>query len=522
MRQLSKVDDSDELPFKLEDLVNLCKRKGFIFPSSEIYSPMAGFYDYGPMGVELKNNIKRIWWRDMVQKRDDVVGLDSSIISSPLIWQASGHVGGFSDPMVDCKESKLRYRADQVFWAALEAEGSSEALCPPLYVAVLESDTMLEEATKAALKIAKKAKVAGPFKELRLRDLTEAAVDIYHNIPSPATGLPGHLTLPRDFNLMFQTSVGAASDASSVAYLRPETAQGIFTNFANVQRTARMKIPFGIAQIGKAFRNEITPRNYIFRSREFEQMEIEYFIDPKDETWPVAMQAWIDTAWGWLIKMGLKEEYMFKSVHKDHKLAHYSKACTDIVFKFPFGTQELMGIASRGNYDLTMHTESSGKNLEYFDAVSNEKYLPHVIEPSIGVDRLFLAILTSAYRVEELPPAKEGGKGETRVVLQFTPEVAPVKACVLPLVNNKPEIAAIARRIYEQLQNRYMVEYDTSGAIGRRYRRADESGIPFCITVDYESLEDDCVTLRFRDSMKQERMKIEEVAAFVSKEIDEF
>lgn len=510
-------ESSDVLPFKMEDLVNLCKKKGFIFQSSEIYSPMAGFYDYGPMGVELKNNIKKLWWRDVVQKREDIVGLDCSIISSPSIWQASGHVGGFSDPMVDCKESKLRFRADQVFWGALETEdGSAEAV----YVTIMESDTMVADATKAAIKIAKKAGKTGPFKALMLRDLTEATADIYPLIPSPATGEPGHLTFPRDFNLMFQTSVGAISDESSVAYLRPETAQGIFTNFVNVQRTARMKVPFGIAQIGKAFRNEITPRNYIFRSREFEQMEIEYFISPEDEVWPGHMQNWIDFSWSWLLQMGLKEEYMFKDVHEKHKLAHYSKACTDITFKFPFGTSELMGIACRGNFDLTQHSNASGKTLDYFDPVTNEKYIPHVIEPSIGVDRLFLAVLTSAYREEKLPPAKEGGKEETRIVLGFTPSVAPIKAVVLPLVNNKQEISDIARGIYQKLQNRYMVEYDTSGAIGRRYRRADESGIPFCITVDYESLEDNCVTVRMRDSMEQKRMKIEDVFPLLSLEID--
>ena len=270
----------------------------------------------------------------------------------------------------------------------------------------------------------------------------------------------------------------------------------------------------------KAFRNEITPRNYIFRSREFEQMEIEYFIPPEDEVWPVYMSGWIDFAWKWLIEMGLKEEYMFKDVHESHKLAHYSKACTDITFKYPFGTQELMGIACRGNFDLTQHSEACGKALDYFDAATNLKYIPHVIEPSIGVDRLFLAILTSAYREETLPPAKEGGKPEQRVVLGFTPAVAPIKACILPLVNNKAEISDIARNLFQKLQNRYMVEYDTSGAIGRRYRRADESGIPFCITVDFDSIEDNTVTLRERDSMEQRRMTIEEVYAYLSKEID--
>lgn len=504
-------EDGSDLPFKMEDLVNLCKRKGFVFQSSEIYSPMAGFYDYGPLGVELKNNIKKIWWRDMVQRREDVVGLDSSIIASPAIWKASGHVAGFSDPMVDCKSSKLRFRADQVFWGKLETEVGAEAV----YVSVMESDNMLDDATKAAQKKAKKAGISGPFKPLVLKDLTEAAADEYDKIPSPATGEAGHLTPPRDFNLMFQTSVGAMSDASSVAYLRPETAQGIFTNFLAVQRSARIKVPFGIAQIGKAFRNEITPRNFIFRSREFEQMEIEYFIPPEDDVWPKFHQEWIDNAWNWLKSIGLKEEFMFKSVHADNKLAHYARACTDITFKFPFGTQELMGIAARGNFDLTQHGASSGKVMEYFDAVENRKYVPHVIEPSLGVDRLFLALLTSAYSEEEV-------EGEKRTVLSFHPAIAPIKVSVLPLVNNKPELTALARDLYSKLKARYMCEWDTSGAIGRRYRRADESGTPFCLTVDFESLEDNSVTVRSRDSMQQVRMKIPDLFPFLSKEIDGF
>ena len=527
-------DDSDDggLPFKMDTIVELCKRKGFVFQSSEIYSPMAGFFDYGPLGIEVskhttaihlmredvtnqsivlqvKNNIKKLWWRDMVQRREDVVGLDSSIISSPSIWQASGHVAGFSDPMVDCKQTKQRFRADQVFWGCLLTEDGVEAC----YISTMESDTMLIDATKAAQKKAKKAGINGPFKPMVLRDLTEAPSDIYDKIPSPATGEAGSLTPPRDFNLMFQTNVGAMSDASSVAYLRPETAQGIFTNFANVQRTSRMKVPFGIAQIGKAFRNEITPRNYIFRSREFEQMEIEYFIPPEDDAWPKFHQQWIDESWNWLLSIGLKEEYMFKLKHADDKLAHYARACTDITFKFPFGTQELMGIAARGNFDLTQHSKASGKNMEYLDPVSNVKYIPHCIEPSIGVDRLFLALLTSAYREEIV-------EGEARVVLALHPSVAPIKVGVFPLVNNKPELTDKARAIFQKLQRRYQCEYDTSGAIGRRYRRADEAGTPFCVTVDFETIENDTVTIRYRDSMQQLRVSVDELMTILGKEID--
>lgn len=438
-----------------------------------------------------------------------LIGLDSSIIASPSIWQASGHVAGFSDPMVDCKASKMRFRADQVFWACLYTESGEETV----YVSVMESEVMLAEATKAAQKKAKKAGFTGPYKPLELRDLTEAAAEIYDKIPSPSTGEAGSLTAPRDFNLMFSTSVGAMSDATSVAYLRPETAQGIFTNYANVQRTARMKIPFGIAQIGKAFRNEITPRNYIFRSREFEQMEIEYFIPPGDDQWPVHLNEWIDRSWNWLQSIGLKDELMFKSVHADEKLAHYARACTDVTFKFPFGVQELMGVAARGNYDLTQHGSASGKAIEYVDPVSNERYTPHCIEPSCGVDRLFLALLTSAYEEEQL-------EGEKRTVLKLHPAIAPVKVAVFPLVNNKEEIRGKARGLFDKIMMRYNAEYDTSGAIGRRYRRADEGGIPFCITIDFDTLEDDTVTVRSRDSMEQVRMKIDDVMAYLSKEID--
>ena len=416
----------------MDEIVNLCKRKGFIFQSSEIYSPYSGFFDYGPLGIELKNNIKQAWWREFVQRREDIVGLDSSIIASPSIWQASGHVDGFSDPMVDCKESKLRFRADQVFWGKLEPNDGGEAI----YVSVLEDDGMQATAEAAALKKAKLSGVEGPFRSFTtLKDLTEATEEEYAKIPSPATGETGHLTTPRDFNLMFQTFVGAMADGSSVAYLRPETAQGIFTNFVNVQRSARMKIPFGIAQIGKAFRNEITPRNFIFRSREFEQMEIEYFIKPEENAWETVYKEWVDKFWDWLLNIGIDEKLLEKDVKSGSGLAHYAKACTDITFKFPFGKQELMGIAARGSYDLDKHSEASGKALDYFDDSSTEKrrFIPHVVEPSCGVDRLFLALLTSAYR-EELV------NGDKRVVLQLHPSIAPVKVAVFPLVNNKPEL----------------------------------------------------------------------------------
>jgi len=498
---------SRELP-DMEEIVNLCKKKGIVFQSAEIYSPLAGFYDYGPIGVELKNNIKKLWWRDMIHRREDIVGIDCSIISSPLIWKASGHVGGFSDPMVDCKVSKLRFRADQVYWAALY--DYSDNLIT--YVSVVESEKMLKEATDLAIKIAKSLGKSGPFKPLDLKDLLKAPLEIYHLIPSPKTGKQGDLTVPRDFNLMFQTSIGAVESDASTAYLRPETAQGIFTNFLAIQRTSRLKIPFGVGQIGKAFRNEITPRNFIFRSREFEQMEIEYFVRP-DESWINYYDEWIDIYWKWLVSIGVNEELLSRKVHRGTDLAHYARACTDITFRYPFGVQELMGIAARGDYDLVQHSAGSGKKLEYNDAISNTKYVPHVIEPSIGIDRLLLALIVSAYREEIVG-------GEKRVYLSFHPSIAPVKVAVLPLVSNKEEIVDASRKVFKELQKRFVVEYDTSGAIGRRYRRADESGIPFCVTVDFDSLNDKSVTIRYRDSMEQQRIKIEELADLISKQVD--
>ena len=447
----------------------------------------------------------------MVHSRDDMVGLDSSIISSPKVWEASGHVAGFVDPMVDCKVSKLRYRADQLFYAKVELVDDGGVVG---YISLLDCGDLQGEATKLAEKLKRKGGKQGTIKlPLDIKDMTKATEDELVLIPSPATGEPGSLTPPRSFNLMFQTSVGALSDGSSTAYLRPETAQGIFTNFKNVQSTARVKIPFGIAQIGKAFRNEITPRNFIFRSREFEQMEIEYFIPPEEEVWEGFYSGWIETAWSWLTSIGMREDLMGKEVHPKGDLAHYARACTDIVFKFPFGQVELQGVAARGNYDLTQHQASSGKSMEYFDEAGKRKYLPHVIEPSIGVDRLFLALICSAYAEDEIV-------GEKRVVLKFHPSMAPIKVGIFPLVKNKPEIMEKARGIHDQLKKRYNVFWDVSGAIGRRYRRMDEAGTPFCITVDFDTLEDDTVTVRERDSTKQTRMKVDDLLAFFDREIN--
>jgi glycyl-tRNA synthetase len=498
----------------MEALVSLCKRRGFIFPSSDIYGGLNGFFDYGPLGVEMKNNIKQAWWRDFVQQRDDMVGLDSSIIHHPTTWKASGHVDNFTDPLVDCKVSKQRYRADQLFWAAVVVE--AEAAAPNSgekqiigYVSALENDRTVEELQEKAETLKRKKAVRGKLEPVVAKDFTEAKPEEIPLIPSPATGEPGSLTPPRSFNMMFQTYIGAMRDESAVAYLRPETAQGIFINFKNVVDTGRVKIPFGIGQVGKAFRNEINPRNFTFRSREFEQMEIEYFIAP-DADWQKCHRDWIDAALTWLDSVGVPRADLSEFAHPKEKLAFYSKGTVDIMFKFPFGVQELWGFAARGDYDLAQHQKFSGKPMEYFDEAAKKRYIPHVIEPSVGVDRIFLAALCAAYTEDEAPDDK--GKMEKRTVLRLSPRLAPIKVAVLPLVKNKPELVAVAEQLYAKLKRKYVVFYDQSGAIGRRYRRQDEIGTPWCVTVDFDTLANGTFTLRERDSMKQER--IDEKALF--------
>jgi glycyl-tRNA synthetase len=458
----------------LDALASLCKRRGFIFQSSEIYGGINGFWDYGPLGCELKRNIKDAWWRDVVQANENVVGLDCSIIMHPRVWEASGHVGGFADPMVDCRACKKRYKAD--------------AFCE-------EQGTELVQ--------------------------TETGFALPEGLTCPACG-SADLTEPRAFDLMFKTFVGPVDDDSAKAYLRPETAQGIFAQFANVLATSRQKIPFGIAQIGKAFRNEINPRNYTFRSREFEQMELEFFIEPgTDEKWHTH---WIDQRLKWYESIGLPSEDLHKDVHPPHKLAHYASACIDIAYAFPFGIQELEGIAARGNYDLSRHQEFSGKSMEYFDQETNTRYLPHVIEPSAGVDRIALALLCNAYAEEWAPkagvekavvpaePGKQPPEGyEARTLMRFSPRVAPVKVAVFPLLKNKPELVSKARDVFTALNSRWPCFWDQVGAIGRRYRRQDEIGTPYCITVDFDTLGDNTVTLRDRDTMVQERIAIAEL-----------
>jgi len=493
----------------MEEIISLSKRRGFVFQSSEIYGGLNGFFDYGPLGVELRKNIKDAWWEDMVRRRQDMVGLDSSIIMNPKIWEASGHVDGFTDPMVDCKESKMRYRADQLFAAEVTVEGNSLG-----WISLLESEVMEEEAVQKAEAIKRKSATQGSLDAVELRPFDELSEEQQMLVPSPATGKPGSLTPPREFNMMFETHVGALRDASSACYLRPETAQGIFANFKNVLDTGRVKVPFGIAQIGKAFRNEITPRNFIFRSREFEQMEIEYFIPPGDEHWPKFHRQWIDTRKNWFSSIGLTSEYLGEEVHPQDKLAHYAKACTDITFKFPFGEHELEGIAARGCFDLTQHQDHSGKSMEYFDESTKERYIPHVIEPSLGVDRTFLAVLCSAYSVDEIG-------GEKRTLMRFHPRVAPIKVGIFPLVKNKPELVEKAHNLLNRFQRKWNVIYDQSGAIGRRYRRIDEVGVPFGITVDFETVEGDgSITLRDRDTTEQVRMSEDEAFAHIDKQVN--
>ncbi len=493
----------------MEEIISLSKRRGFVFQSSEIYGGLNGFFDYGPLGVELRKNIKDAWWEDMVRRRQDMVGLDSSIIMNPKIWEASGHVDGFTDPMVDCKESKMRYRADQLFAAEVTVEGNSLG-----WISLLESEVMQEEAVQMAEAIKRKSATQGTLDAVELRPFDELSEEQQILVPSPATGKPGSLTPPREFNMMFETHVGALRDASSACYLRPETAQGIFANFKNVLDTGRVKVPFGIAQIGKAFRNEITPRNFIFRSREFEQMEIEYFIPPGDEHWPKFHRQWIDTRKNWFSSIGLTSEYLGEEIHPQDKLAHYAKACTDITFKFPFGEHELEGIAARGCFDLTQHQNHSGKSMEYFDESTKERYIPHVIEPSLGVDRTFLAVLCSAYSVDEIG-------GEKRTLMRFHPRVAPIKVGIFPLVKNKPELVEKAQNLLNRFQRKWNVVYDQSGAIGRRYRRIDEAGVPFGITVDFETVEGDgSITLRDRDTTKQVRMSEDEAFAHIDQQVN--
>ena len=451
----------------MDKIVALCKGRGFVYPGSEIYGGLANTWDYGPLGVELKNNIKQAWRKKFVQENKYNVGLDSAILMNPQTWVASGHIGGFSDPLMDCKECKTRHRADNLIE---DFDGTNPA---------------------------------GWSNEQMMNYIKEK------EIPCPSCGKKNFTDI-RQFNLMFKTFQGVTEDSKSELYLRPETAQGIFVNFANIQRTTRKKIPFGVAQVGKSFRNEITPGNFIFRVREFEQMELEFFCKPgTDLEW---FDYWRSFCKNWLLSLHIKEENLRLRDHDPEELCFYSKATTDFEYLFPFGWGELWGVADRTDYDLSQHIKTSGKQLDYFDPETNERYVPYVIEPSLGVERLFLALLTEAYDEEEIAP------GDVRTVMHFHPALAPFKAAVLPL---SKKLSEKATAVYEMLAKHFPVDYDESGSIGKRYRRQDEIGTPFCITYDFDTLEkDNCVTIRDRDTMEQERVAISDLVAYLEKKIE--
>lgn len=451
----------------MDKLVNHAKSTGFVYQGSEIYDGLANTWDFGPLGVEMKNNIKRLWWKRFIQESPYNVGLDSAIFMNPKVWEASGHVGGFSDPLIDCKECKTRHRADKLI----------EAYDPSVH-----SEGWSNEQTMSYIK--------------------------EHNIVCPNCG-KSNFTDVRQFKLMFETHMGVVEDDKSVVYLRPETAQGIFVNFKNIQRTSRKKVPFGIGQIGKSFRNEITPGNFIFRTREFEQMELEFFCKPgTDLEWH---KYWKDYSENFLLNLGMKKENIRLRDHSPEELVFYSKATTDIEFKFPFGWGELWGIADRTDYDLTQHMNHSKQDMSYQDPETNEKYVPYVIEPSLGADRVVLAFLCNSYDEEEI------SEGDTRVVLHLHPALAPYKVAVLPL---SKKLSEKAEEVYTKLSKKFMCDYDVSGSIGKRYRREDEIGTPYCVTVDFDTLEDETVTVRDRDTMEQIRLKIDDLEKWIEEKIE--
>ena len=457
----------------MDKLVALCKNRGFVFAGSEIYGGLANTWDYGPLGAELKNNIKKAWWKKFVTESPYNVGLDAAILMNPQTWVASGHLGGFSDPLMDCRECKERFRADKLI----------EDFCE-------ETGKVLDKPIDA-------------FTQEEMKNFIEE-----NNVPCPTCG-KHNFTDIRQFNLMFKTFQGVTEDAKNTVYLRPETAQGIFVNFANVQRTTRKKLPFGIGQIGKSFRNEITPGNFIFRVREFEQMELEFFCEPDtDLEW---FSYWRSFCKNWLLSLGIKEENLRLRDHSPEELCFYSKATTDFEYLFPFGWGELWGVADRTDYDLTQHQNTSGKDLTYFDPEKNTRYIPYVVEPSLGVERSFLAFLTEAYDEETI------GEGDVRTVLHFHPALAPFKAAVLPL---SKKLGDKAMEIHNMLTKHFPVDYDESGSIGKRYRREDEIGTPFCITYDFDSETDGCVTVRDRDTMEQVRIKIDDLVPYIEERLE--
>ena len=456
---------------KMQDIVSLCKNRGYIFPGSEIYGGLSNTWDYGPLGVEFKNNIKRAWWKKFVDESRHNVGLDAAILMNPKTWVASGHVGGFSDPLMDCKACKTRHRADKLIEDWLQEKGTPQV-------------------------------VDGWSDEQMVSFIKENDIECPNCSKKDFTDI-------RKFNLMFKTFQGVTEDSKSEIYLRPETAQGIFVNYKNVLRTTRSKMPMGIAQIGKSFRNEITPGNFIFRVREFEQMELEFFCEPgTDIDW---FNHWKEYCKNWLVNLGIDEEKLRLRDHSKEELSFYSKCTTDIEFKFPFGFGELWGIADRTDYDLKQHMQHSGEDFTYTDPMDpSKKYVPYCIEPSVGVERLVLAFLSSAYTEEEV------SEGDTRIVLKLHPFLAPIKVAVLPL---SKKLSDKANEVYERLVKKYRCDYDEAGSIGKRYRRQDEIGTPYCVTVDFDTLEDECVTVRDRDTMEQVRIKIDELEKFIEEKI---
>lgn len=455
----------------MEKIVALCKNRGFVYPGSDIYGGLANAWDYGPLGVELKNNVKKAWWKKFVQENTYNVGVDCAILMNPQVWVASGHVGGFSDPLIDCKDCKTRHRADKLIEDWNKENGIE------LSIDGWDNDKLMAYIKEKGVKCT--------------------------NCGS------GNFTDIRKFNLMYKTYQGVTEDSKAEIYLRPETAQGIFVNFKNVQRTTRRKMPMGIGQIGKSFRNEITPGNFIFRIREFEQMELEFFCKPgTDLEW---FKYWKDFCHNWLLSLGLTDENLRLRDHSQEELCFYSNATTDIEFKFPFGWGELWGVADRTDYDLNQHMKYSKEDLSYFDPATNEKYVPYVIEPSLGADRITLAFLCNAYDEEEV------AEGDVRTVMHFHPAIAPIKIGVLPL---SKKLGDDTFKLYEQLNKKFVCEYDETGSIGKRYRRMDEIGTPYCITFDFDSLNDGCVTIRDRDTMTQERMKIDELEAYFEKKFE--
>ncbi|OOM82035.1 glycine--tRNA ligase [Clostridium puniceum] len=456
----------------MDKIVALCKNRGFVFPGSDIYGGLANSWDYGPLGVEFKNNVKKAWWKKFVQESPYNVGLDSAILMNREVWVASGHVGGFSDPLMDCKECRARFRADKIVEDHMTANGAE----------VASADGWTNE---------------------QLKEYIES-----NNIVCPKCGKMNYTDI-RKFNLMFKTFQGVTEDSKAEVYLRPETAQGIFVNFKAVQRTSRKKVPFGIAQIGKSFRNEITPGNFIFRIREFEQMELEFFCKPgTDLEWH---KYWKDYCWNFLLNLNVKPESLRMRDHGEDELSFYSNATSDIEYLFPFGWGELWGIADRTDYDLTKHQEHSGQDLSYLDQTTNEKYIPYVIEPSLGADRVALAFLIEAYDEEELEA------GDIRTVMHLHPALAPFKAAILPL---SKKLSEKALDVYGELSKKFNLDFDETGSIGKRYRRQDEIGTPYCITIDFETLEDEAVTIRNRDTMEQERIKISELEKYIEKSLE--